>query len=109
MNQFKDGDVMYHPYYGMVCVQDGAAVNEAIRIKGKGYIASSLLSYKPWPAPVHERPLLEGFYIANELDNEHPIIVKVMGDGLLFVEGRKTCRKAYELVHYLGTKIPHIL
>ena len=108
MNQFKAGDVMYHPRHGRVVLRGGAVENKGVSVELFGWIHIALLSYKPWPAPVHERPLLDGWYVATDLDEDYLTLVQVLW-GSWFVDGRETNGEAYELVHYLGTEIPKTL
>ncbi len=70
---FRNGDVVYHPVNGKGKVtsseSDEAYFVEFERFNSPSdWFKESELSFKPWPAPCHERPLEEGWYrVRNKL------------------------------------------
>lgn len=100
-NPFYEGDVVYHPTYGKAIVVMTANYSEpAIQISTKEYgcfwTSTQILSFEPWPEPVHERPFPIGWYIWHPTGRpENPQIKKFKSKPL---NG--------ELVHFFGLTYP---
>lgn len=70
-NVFEVGDVVYHPFYGKVIILSINAEYMAIDTEIGNYLlrvdeVKKFLSFTPWPAPNHVRPLKNGVYKAKQ-------------------------------------------
>lgn len=63
MSVFKIGDVVYHPLYGESKIINVHDENVLIDNGPASYTNYKMLSFKPWPAPCHERPVEDGVWI----------------------------------------------
>ena len=100
---FNVGDVVYHPKYGKGVVKN---VDSAVRSEDPyfvewmvtyypGWFAESMLSFEPWPKPVHVKPFAKGWYVF--LENNH-YLVKYLSE---FPE-----EEDVTLIHYFGARMP---
>lgn len=107
---FKKGEAIYHPFYGQVFVEEPAICNEAVRIRGKGFIHVNNLSFEPWPAPVHVRPMKVGWYVGWFNCCANPVLFYY--DGLIYksgpnwINGRSTLSENPKM-KYLGKEMKH--
>lgn len=69
VHQFDKGETVYLPVDARVWTvvhQEGPMVTLQTRVQG-GPVSTArpwlAVSYKPWPAAVHERPLVDGWYV----------------------------------------------
>lgn len=67
MSVFCAGDVVYHSIDGkcVVCDVYGKAVEVTVSPDSTFWTNEELLSFKPWPAPCHERPIEDGLWICS--------------------------------------------
>ena len=60
-NPFKVGQTVYHPVYGkseVGAIDKHQRSTHPVYLKGKAWVLVELLSYEPWPKPVHEKPFI---------------------------------------------------
>lgn len=87
---FRKGDVVYHPRYGKVSIQETGSIDSEVYSGEYGVmiIHNILLSFTPWPAPCHERPFTEvGWWIGQH---------NVMDGGENFIRWRED-KSAYRV------------
>lgn len=74
---FNNGDIVYHPKYGKCKVGEASGGYPYIvpYSSGEGfYTEITYLSFEPWSAPCHERPLEDGVYIVGYRDIPQPLV-----------------------------------
>lgn len=105
---FKIGDVVYHPEFGQGTVKDVDKISPqqptyACFENGTFWFADEALSFSPWPAPDHKRPIQEGWWIV-ELGGIPAIREKRKGASILFgADGSiGSSLNQYEFIRYLG-------
>lgn len=59
-NPFKVGQIVYHPVHGKCEIAniDPHSTSAAVYLKNMGWFPVGILSYEPWPAPVHSLPFV---------------------------------------------------
>ena len=98
-NIFKEGDIVYHPLYKdrecKVTQLDGISVQVKCVSTGTGmWREYSEFSFKPWPAPCHERPIEDGWWICSDktIHEPYPLIRKVFNGEVEFKVGSTTVK-----------------
>ena len=100
---FKHSDVVYHPQYGK---GDVTSIDQSPRSQCPYHVVFKsvsmwckdvMLSYEPWPPPVHVKPFQKGWYAyCNKLDGVYHIAhLSSRPEG-----------KNRQLLHYFGTEMP---
>lgn len=110
-NPFKIGQTVYHPIYGsskVGAIDEHQHSTHPIYLNDKGWVQVELLSYEPWPKPVHEKPFVKqlqpkqwivvqqnntGNMVLTRVDEELPEKVKTTC-GLLSKDGYRFFRIA---------------
>lgn len=109
-NVFKVGDVVYHPEKGEGSVLPSNAPGREeewlinFEKNPSQWIREALLSFSPWPAPDHKRPIQEGWWIV--ATNGNPCIREKRKESPhhLWEHGAYTgaAISDYEFIRYLG-------
>lgn len=109
---FQVGDVVYHVRFGegVVRQKEGHPDNVYVEFKRGGVVDShtKYLSFKPWPAPCHERPVEDGWWIVTQKATPKKYDVREFKEGgFYFADGSPTdfSRENYSLIRYLGKTI----
>lgn len=82
---FVVGDTAYHPGLGKVQImsieRDGLDIQvmEQAGYNVPQWTYAGLLSFEPWPAPVHERPLQDGYYLVAFKDYKRVYLAQYIG------------------------------
>lgn len=104
-NVFRIGDVVYHPINGKGRV---SAVDESVTPyyinfgHGCGWSEEQSLSFSPWPAPNHTRPIQEGWWIATY--EGQAALIELRKDGWVYDSEAYCLQKKdrYEFIRFLG-------
>lgn len=116
-NPFRPGDTAYHPGFGKVKVLSiERGVDIQVQDYGKEYMIpqwtiASLLSFTPWPEPVHVRPLEDGYYLvrSDSMQYTNLAIYSTETKSFNHVNEDGKASRAYRAVvypvAYLGTKM----
>lgn len=109
-NVFKIGDVVYHPEFGRGTVKRCDNTNMAVCVRfdeGREdglWFSQKVLSFSPWPAPDHKRPIHDGWWIV--ATNGNPCIREKRKESPhhLWEHGAYTgaAISDYEFIRYLG-------
>ena len=97
-NPFKVGDEVFTPSNRVVKVRNtypgGCEVEIEVCGFSQGAYPTSYLSFKPWPAPCHERPIEDGWWICSDktMHEPYPLIRKVFNGGVEFKVGSTTVK-----------------
>ncbi len=102
---FKEEDKVHHPIHGECVVMDVETYPDQTKVKVKGghwfWTPNILLSFKPWPAPCHERPIEDGWWICSGLRSNDPY-VRLVQDGKVVYYGRAYSLSQYNFHKYIG-------
>lgn len=108
-NVFRIGDVVYHYAEGEGVVKgiDTSSIPYRIGFKrGECFWCSEkTLSFAPWNAPNHTRPIEEGWWIVRvkAYSHEDPVIREFRDSGLYAVSGHlRGYGEQYEFIRFLG-------
>lgn len=84
-NPLRPGDTAYHPSFGKVKVLAlERGVDIQVQDHGKDYIipqwtVPALLSFTPWPEPVHTRPIEDGYWLVQFKDFRRTYLAQYTG------------------------------
>lgn len=105
-NPFKSGDRVYHPSHESALIiceteDDLARFKEEDKPYISGWVNCRSLSFKPWPAPCHKRPIEDGWWVCTGSRNDEPYIREVRQGKVRYI-GREFNLEQYTLHRYLG-------
>lgn len=111
MNPFKVGDVVHHVRFGKGKIVDiiDSVVPYQVEVNACGGLSvtwsgAEYLSFKPWPAPCHERPIEDGWWIVSDKCTKIPLplVRKKAGKDVMDIHGQVFSSKNYKFIRYLG-------
>lgn len=100
---FEVGDVVYHAKYGkgvIVRVEPNYSLQYLIVFEcdWTGWSEEVLLSFSPWPAPNHERPLKDGLYRKSSAAAYDNVVRRNNGVFYYYLNGNPSYRISEEIV-----------
>ena len=107
-SNFKVGDVVHHVQYERGVVKKTAEVTYPVYVSfdngENGWFSDEVLSFSPWPAPDHKRPIQDGWWVvAIEGYPDDPCVRLVKGKDVFTHPNRCTRDTSqYEFIRYLG-------
>lgn len=111
---FKKKDVVYVPTKGRGEIIAIDRSNHPYCVKfddnDSGWFQEGLLSFEPWPAPVHVRPMKVGWYVGWFTFIHQPVLYHYDGEfyrsSMLGINGKIVLENQTE-VKYLGEELKH--
>lgn len=101
-NPFKVGDQVYTVGCTAPCIVSDV-IDDSLILLGVSTepLRPEVLSFKPWPAPCHERPIKDGWWICTGSRNDEPYIREVRYGKVRYI-GREFNLEQYTFHKYLG-------